>query len=499
MVDQFQTKDSRRYRRVLLVRLAYVGYLGNVDIFPVGLGYLSESLEREGICFDVLDLALAHPSQERKLLLQKVQAYQPDLLAITMMTLGYQTHYALLDEVKRLFPHVDMVMGGPHLSTVRDGVLRECQGLDYGVVMEGERPLLELCQGVELAQIRGLIYRDGGDIVFTGEQPYADLDRIPFPRYQKHPITSYAPDIPIVTSRGCPYSCTFCPVSTAIGKKFRARSPENVVEEMRYWYQRGYRRFSIWDDNFTLLKSRAWEICDLIGKQGWRDIGISVPNGIRADRVDRDLLMKMKEVGFYQLSFGVESGVNRVLKAVKKGETVETIEKSIAEACELGYEVYLYFIIGLPGEHWEDFEASLAFAQKYPVAESRFYNLVPFPGTEIFNWAAENRYFLSPSSEFLNRASHFLSEPSIATPEMSAEERKKAFQMAWEVTKRQRVAWRARQLKRFGPVGKVLAAISASDAYHELFKPVWFRKWVTEPFKKLVGLYRFPGNPRVNY
>ncbi len=475
-----------RYKKILLVRLAYYGFLGNVDIFPVGLGFLAQSLRKHGFEYDVLDLGLFRPEQEEELLQEKLKEYAPDLLAITMMTLGYKHHYALLDRVKARFPDIDIVLGGAHLSTLRLDVFAECGGIDYGVVMDGEQTLAELCEGADLSRIKGLIYRHNSLPVFNGERTFtSDLDSIPFPKYDLFPLENYTKEIPLFTSRGCPYLCTFCPVASAVGRNFRTRSPEHIIEEVGYWYDKGARTFSIWDDNFTMKPERVYRFCELIVERGYTGITFSVPNGVRADKVNVKLLKTLWSVGFRQLSFGVESGADHVLSSIKKGESVEVIENSIKLACELGFEVYLYFIVGLPGETWKDFEASLALAGRYPVAESRFYNLVPFPATELFAWATSNNFFITPPEEFLNRASHFENEPYVETPDMCAAERRKAFDLALELTVKQRKLWRKKQFSRFGTLGSVMAVVSLSPFYSKMFKPAWMRRLVIEPVKGL--------------
>lgn len=156
----------------------------------------------------------------------------------------------------------------------------------------------------------------------------------------------------ILSSRGCPFSCIFCPVSLAIGKRLRVRSAGNVVDEVDYWFKikKGYRRFSILDDNFTFYKERTIAICDEIKKRGLKNIILRCGNGIRADKVDREVLEKMKEAGFTYVSYGVESGSERVLKILKKGETIEQIENAIKTSTELGFDVTLFFVIGAPYE-----------------------------------------------------------------------------------------------------------------------------------------------------
>ena len=343
-----------------------------------------------------------------------------------------------------------------------------------------------MCKGCELSAIKGLIYRDGNAVVYNGDRLFiADLDKIPFPRYHKFELSNYLADsIGIQTTRGCPYACTYCPVQSAIGKKFRARSPENIIGEMLYWHSQGKKNFAIWDDNFTLIKDRVFKICDLIEKRGLKGLKISVPNGIRSDKASYDMLNKMRKVGFYMLSFGVESGSNQVLKNLKKGTDIETMRKAVNDACELGYDVYLYFIIGSPGETWSDYEKSLIFARKYPVAEARFYTLIPFPNTELYDWVKKHNYFIRDPEEYLNTADHFVNKPCFATPEMPEEERKKAFQEGRKLTQSLKVKHKMRELEGFGVLKRPLARFLISDLYRQSYKKKMFRTFIVNPFRK---------------
>ncbi len=129
----------------------------------------------------------------------------------------------------------------------------------------------------------------------------------------------------------------------------RVRCAENVLDEIEYWYERGYRKFNFVDDNFTFYSDRVHEICDGIERRGLNNLKFTCTNGIRADRVDRQLLTRMKEVGFYYIAFGVEGGNEKILKSLKKGETMEPIKRAIKDVCDLGYEVMLFFLVGSPG------------------------------------------------------------------------------------------------------------------------------------------------------
>ena len=168
-----------------------------------------------------------------------------------------------------------------------------------------------------------------------------------------------------------PAKCIFCPHSI-MSAKFRARSAINGVDEIEYWYAAGRRQFVVDDDNFTLVRARVYEICDEIERRGLRDLFIRCANGIRADKLDRDPLSRMKEVGVREVGFGADGGNNRVLlDIVHKGETIETIEQAIQDAISVGLQVRLFIIVGHPGETLSDVEDSFALAQRYPLIRLR--------------------------------------------------------------------------------------------------------------------------------
>lgn len=414
-----------RFKKVLLINLPVKGaYLGTYRVLA-GLGYLSECLSFQGIDNIVIDVGLGYSLRQVE---KKIREWGPDLIGISMLTFGYKHNYLKINELKKNFPNIPIVVGGPHVSLLREKTLAECEGIDFGVVLEGEYILLELCEGKKVAKIAGLIYRDDAEIIYNGDRPFIEeLDKIPFPRYEKFELHKYIREIPIITSRGCPFQCTYCAVRNVIGNRFRARSASNVVDEMEYWYHRGYRQFNFLDDNFTLIKRRVYEICDGIKKRGLKNLFLQCSNGVRADRVDRELLERMKDIGFRSLAFGVESGNDRILKRMKKAESVQTIEKAIKNACELEYDVALFFVVGTPGETIQEVWDSIRIAQKYPVMKVNFYNLVPYPRTELFDQIQEKGGFLQQPEEYLNNASPYSDKPIFKTQEFSLKDKEKIF------------------------------------------------------------------------
>lgn len=436
-----------RFKKILLVSPRFYKGRHRLSIHPLaGLGYVAETLKKASVTVKVLDMNLQYGFKDLK---DQISIFDPDLIGFSIMTFGYKEQFAMISKIKELFPDKDIVAGGPHISTLRAKALKDCPAIDYGIILEGDLSVVELCRGIELKHIQGLIFRKGDEIITNDFDNFiTDLDEISFPRYEAFELDKYPTrQLGIVTSRGCPYSCIYCPVISAIGKQFRQRSAESVVEEIAYWYKNGYRDILVLDDNFTLSRDRVEKICDLLGRQDFKGLSLKCPNGIRADRVDYNLLKEMKRVGFDMIAFGVEAAEDRILKNIKKGEDIVTIEKSIRDACDLGFDVELFFLIGSPGERFEDIKSSFSLAMRYPITSAKFYNIIPFPTTELYDWIEKNNYFIRSPEEIMNNASHFINQPCFYTPEMSVLDRRRAFRMGQGVTRKIRRQFIERKIK----------------------------------------------------
>ncbi len=453
---------------------------------PIGLGYLSEMLQQKEIEHQVIDMSLGYSVKHVQ---KKIASFHTDLIGVGMTSLFHQSVYDILSTLKQKFPTIPIVVGGPHISTLRQQVLEECSAIDYGTTLEGEESLIELCQGKPIEQIKGLLYRTSqNEIVYTGDRQFImDLDRLPFPKYEKFELSKYvAREIGVITSRGCPYSCTFCPVKTTIGRVTRFRSVQPIVDELEYWHQQGYRDILVLDDNFAMRQDRVYDICEEIDKRGLKGFRFRCGNGIRADHVDHDLLKRMYEVGFRFLSFGVESANDHVLQAIKKGERLTRIKQAVKDACEIGYDVTLFFIIGLPTETVAEAENSIRFALKYPVFDAKFYNLIPFPNTEIYHWIETNNAFLYQPEEYLNKASHWDAKPLFETPEFPCEERIQMLKQAHKARKQIQKAAMQRKLKKFGPLSSIAASIFIYDWVQDLLLHNKYVRRLTETAFRLI-------------
>ncbi|MDP2666541.1 MAG: radical SAM protein [Candidatus Diapherotrites archaeon] len=448
------------YSKALLIPVAYYksAYRPG-DVPDLALGYIAEYLQANGVDYEVLDLNLGYGFPD---IVRKIEEFRPDIIGIAMKSYRYKDSYALISRIKKAFPHIPIAVGAAHISTEKEKVLQECEAIDYGIVKEGEDTFLELCQGKPLSDIKGLIFRENEKIVFTGERPFRrNIMALPWPKYERFELDKYwYPAMMVLSSRGCPEKCTFCAVPNVSGNWWRFRTPENMVEEVQYWYNKGYRRIEFLDDNFTLDGKRILRFCELVRERGLKGLILNVPQGVRADRVDRELLQVMRDTGFISIAFGVEVGNEKMLARVKKGESMATIEKAVLDAIEVGFDVHLNMMVGFPDQTLEDVEDTFQFALKHPIRWATFNNYVPYAGTEGFSEASERNLFLIQPEEYLNDLNPKSERIIVHTPHISADERRyierKIPNVQAEIRKRYHVR---RLLRDYGAPGKVIGTL----------------------------------------
>jgi len=449
--------------RVLLIVPRAYSWRFPGPIHPhTGIAYLAAILKNNGIEVKILDMFLRSHAKQ---LFPTLDLFRPQLTGITVYGYHYKRVYELVHKIKN---HGDyqVVLGGPHISAIRDVALRKTEA-DFAVKGEGEETLLQLCKAVgepdpDYSIIQGLIWKSDSGVVENNDRPFIDdLDALCFPAYEEFPLEKYFcykdKILPIITSRGCPQRCIFCSVRLSMGGKFRPRNPENVVAEIEHWYDQGWENFEFQDDNFTFNMDRAKRICDLIVSKNLA-IKWSLPNGVRADRLDRELLEKMKESGCFRIGLGIESANNDVLRKIKKGTKIEQVEETVEMAKQVGIEVVGFFIVGHPTETYERFMETVEFARRMPFGFVNFWNLVPYPGTELLQWVRKNAVLLYSEEVYLNRTSYGEARPIFETADFSAEERKKAYQLGHSL-ERKSIAYR--KMGRFwGRVGLAISSFS---------------------------------------
>jgi radical SAM superfamily enzyme YgiQ (UPF0313 family) len=364
---------------------------------PLGLAYLAAVLEEAGIDVSITDGSCGLSLAE---LMDELKGYEPDIVGISCTTPTFLDAIELAEAVRQAIPRAITVLGGPHLTAIPQEAMLE-EVFDIGVVQEGELTLLELVREIEdkgslgkidLEQINGLVFRRDGQVIMTPpRERIKDLDSLPYPAWHLlPPFSSYRPTpasyrkLPlaaIMTSRGCPYGCTFCDRGV-FGNYTRVHSPERVLGEVEQLIRRyGVREIRFFDDTFTLNRKRVVRICEMIIERGLRFPWTCLT---RVNVVDKDLLWLMKEAGCWQVLYGLESGDPRMLEIINKGSSVEQNTQAVQWALEVGLGVRGDFIIGTPGETMESLENTLAFAKRVKLDYAHFNKFVPFPGTELY-------------------------------------------------------------------------------------------------------------------
>lgn len=400
---------------------------------PIGLGYLASTLEAEGIKAGILDFGgLGYTTEQLyELAREEFARREPDLVGITCLT--PQAHLALevAGIAKEVCSDCHTVLGGPHPSAAPIEVARD-PNVDFVVVGEGERTLLELAQDLSepsrLRSVEGLVFRKDDEVrVNPPRKMIENLDEIPFPAYHlfaerklnltvdAHGIDTRGRYMEVFTSRGCPYQCIFC--HKAFGRRFRARSPENVLEEISLLYHKyGVREIHFEDDSFNLDIGRAKKIFDLLIESGM-DLSIRFPNGIRADCVDEELIAKMREAGAYQTSIGVETASPRVMRMIKKGLDLRRVEEAVQLASKHGLQIRGFFMIGFPGEIKDEIMQTIEFAKNLDIHFASFSIVTPYPGTELYEIARERGYI-----KHTDYGRYFFDRAAVETPEFTRQE-----------------------------------------------------------------------------
>ncbi|MBS3167451.1 radical SAM protein [Candidatus Woesearchaeota archaeon] len=413
-------------KRVLLIVPLGLGRYEKPTIPHAGIAYLAAFLRQNKHLVQIMDMRLYPNYKDLRL---KIEKFKPHFIGMNLISLGYINSYKLINKIKKEF-NIPFIVGGPHSSIIEEKILRECNA-DYVVVGEGEFTLLELVEGKPLKDILGLCWKNSeGKIIKNPPRPfYHELDKLPFPAYELFEMNKFlVRRIPLVSSRGCPHQCTYCSVKFVVGRAFRFRSAKNVVDEIEYWYKKGFRLFEFSDDNFTCLKNRVHEICDDIIKRGLK-INFALGSGIRADKVDDEQIKKLKQAGCTNIAFGIESFDPYVLKSIKKAEPPEVIINAIKIVHKYKIRTQGNLIIGLPESTFESFLNDLRITRELKINNVRFYNLVPYPETELYTWIKENGTFLLNPEDYLNFSDYWENRAVFETLEFTAKERRNAFEM----------------------------------------------------------------------
>lgn len=370
---------------------------------PIGLAYLAAVLERDGFESSIIDANILR--LENRAVLNRIKDLKPKLIGISLNVVTAASGIELSRNCKSMFPGIPVILGGPFPTSLPEATLKI--SLADGIVLgEGEETLLEVMRrhrdnGHIFKDIEGVIYTEKGDILYNKPRQLIDnLDLLPFPDYNKLPnLLMYKsrarkrPVAGIFTSRGCPFHCVYCN-KNIFTDKFRKRSAVNVVEEIGYLVNKfNVRQIDILDDNFSLDLERAHRIFELLIEKKYH-LAVNIQNGMRAEQVDEEIIRKMKDAGVFKVSFGVESGDERVLKIIKKDLDLDKVLEATRLMKEAGIIVYGNFMLGLPGDTKDSMQKTIDFAKKMNPDIANFMITIPFPGSELYDWIKKEGKFL---------------------------------------------------------------------------------------------------------
>lgn len=352
---------------------------------PLGIAYVAAAFEAAGCEVRVFDYIISAYSREK--LAAQLADFQPDAVGAGSVTMNFYDGQRILRDVKSIDPGILTMMGGPHVSFTVEETLRTYPEIDVIFIGEADDTIVEFAPLIrkknQWSQVRGLAYRDGGDIVHTDRRDFImDVDRIPLPARRLLPISRYRAlgyPVSMITGRGCPHGCIFCLGRKMVGAKVRRRNPALVLDEIEQVLNLGFDRMNIADDLFASDTDRVREICRGIRERGLKFTWSAFA---RVDTVTQEMFDEMASVGCDSVSFGVESGCPEMLKRVRKGITLAQAAEAVRMCKNAGMLAHASFMVGLPGETKDTLRRTDDFAKSLDIMYGYHY-LAPFPGTTL--------------------------------------------------------------------------------------------------------------------
>jgi radical SAM superfamily enzyme YgiQ (UPF0313 family) len=371
---------------------------------PLGIMYISAYLKKH---FSVevagIDIELMRdPVAETK---KTITSFNPDVVGISALTSEAHMMHQVARWTKVLKPNCPVIVGGHHASSDPKKILQD-GNIDVAVIGEGEETFKELVKLIRsegenwndhrnLKSIKGIVYRgQDGDIVTNAPRPFIqDLDSMPFPDWDLLDIrrfwkmrsmssTGVRPYVPVFTSRGCPFKCTFCHQN--FGRRFRFRSPENVIEEVREIKKRyGVKNLEILDDIVNFKPKRFDQILEGLLENNLQT-KLTFPNGVRTDLMEEDTIKLLSQVGVGEISVAVETASPRLQKMIKKNINLDKVYKNIELLDRYRIHARGFFMLGFPTETREELHATINYACKSALHIALFFTLNPYPHTEIY-------------------------------------------------------------------------------------------------------------------
>jgi anaerobic magnesium-protoporphyrin IX monomethyl ester cyclase len=344
----------------------------------------------------------AHPAWAE--IKQLIRDFRPDVVGLTVMTNGYSSFQKVVHIINENEPRPLIIAGGPHVTICRNGFLEDNPKVDLAFVGEGEVTIVEFLKELggakDYQRVKGLLFRKAKNVIFSGERPFIeDLNTLPIPdRSLLHNEKKYRPAkmTQMMTSRGCPFECTYCASVPIWRRKVRRRSPAKLLEEIEYLSDRYHiRSFEFWDDTFTISKMDVLEFCRLLRERhGKKRFVWKCLTNINC--LDAEMLDALRLAGCTSLSIGVESGSDRMLKMIKKRITRQRVKDAAKLIKSRGFWLNAFFMVGIPQETEEDIQQSISLVKEMAPDTVNLCTFTPYVGTELYHYVVD-RGMLDPN------------------------------------------------------------------------------------------------------
>ncbi|HAG10156.1 MAG TPA: hypothetical protein DCK76_01910 [Desulfotomaculum sp.] len=419
-------KKMKKIKKVLLFIPPAFTFKDNIDINPLpplGLAYLGAVLEGNGIQTKIVDclvegwekraeigkdtIRIGLPFEEIE---EIIRQYDPDLVGVNVLfTKQRENAHKIFSLAKKVNKNIVTVAGGAHATVLPEMVLAD-QNVDYAVIGEGENTLIDLINVLEGKSDRsvldGIGFKDQNTIRILPKTKFiSDLDGLPFPARHllnmekyfglaaSHGTRRKERFSPIITSRGCPAKCTFCSAKQVWGKKYRCRSAENVIAEMKQIKSTyAIEELLFEDDNFNLNVGRTEKILDLMIQEKLNFVW-DTPNGVSAYSLNENIIYKMKRSGCYKLNLPIETGNQYVMdNIIKKPVKLHRIKPLVDYARSIQLDVGMFLVMGMPGEKEEQIWDSFRLARDLKIYSPHISIATPYPGSELYDICVQKKY-----------------------------------------------------------------------------------------------------------
>lgn len=417
----------------------------STKMIPLGIAYVAASVKQAGYPVEIIDSYAEDLSINETI--DRLIASKANVIGFSVVTPTVPIVLEIAKQIRERHKNKDLIMvgGGAHCNIMPDNIL-ESKLIDIVVRREGEETFVDVLKTIQnkadLSLVKGISYCENNQFIHNPDREFVqDLETLPYPAYDLLKMHLYSapphwlvaePAYQMITSRGCPFQCTFCGIK-ALGKSMRYRGVENVVDEIELLIKKySAKEIMFVDTTFPLSRENGVEFCREILKRGLEK-KIKWVTETRVDVINLELLLLMKQAGCRVIGLGLETGSPRTLKRIKKGTTLDQAREAVQNCKSAGIDVYASFIIGIPGEKIDDIKQTIEFIKTLPLDFPKVNLLVPYPGSEIYEEVVQKHPEIKKEWEkFTSFGSMTKNEPIYVPDGISSEEITKLHKAAYK-------------------------------------------------------------------